>query len=454
MYKNGVPILTVVADGNWPKHSFRNNYSSLSGVAAIVGFRTGKVIFLWWRNKYRTLCKRADNAGVAVKQRTCYKNFTGMESDIIDGFVFSMEMYGVKYGILIADGDANVNAKILQARPCDYLTVEKLECTNYIVRNCVTKLKDFVKNGKLGNDSSAKSCQIPSSTKSPTLAKLRMLKKYLINSPRHIVGEHRNCKEIGYFCSGAKEVNYVPELTAAEFYTLLQKIISGLTDHCRCLLKNLTNNVVEQFFSRVAKFVGGKRGNYTQKRSYKGHCTVALVSHNMHRPLYLLHKAMCTDKSSGKYTRLHETRRLLSIQKRRTRTRPRPMRRENRFTNTRHAQDKHYGPNVQKPDLPEPIYKEKKHDFLECLVRTKYEIAELDSAADKGRDYRFWCEEMQAKLQKLYLDCLLPELVNARHRRSLPIQDPPYILEALQTLKKMRHSEDDSGIPKSRNKLL
>lgn len=33
--RNGIPILTVVCDGSWPKRSFRNNYSSLSGVVSL-----------------------------------------------------------------------------------------------------------------------------------------------------------------------------------------------------------------------------------------------------------------------------------------------------------------------------------------------------------------------------------------------------------------------------------
>ncbi|GFY50525.1 uncharacterized protein TNIN_399061 [Trichonephila inaurata madagascariensis] len=36
------PMLTVVVDGCWAKQSYRINYSSLSGAAVIVGFRTKK----------------------------------------------------------------------------------------------------------------------------------------------------------------------------------------------------------------------------------------------------------------------------------------------------------------------------------------------------------------------------------------------------------------------------
>ncbi|XP_039299422.1 uncharacterized protein LOC120355163 [Nilaparvata lugens] len=59
---DGTPILTVIADGGWAKRSYRSNYNSLSGVAAIVGSHTKKVIFMGVRNKYCTICARADSS--------------------------------------------------------------------------------------------------------------------------------------------------------------------------------------------------------------------------------------------------------------------------------------------------------------------------------------------------------------------------------------------------------
>lgn len=41
---DGVPMITVVADGSWAKRSYRSNYNSLSGTAAIIGCRTKQVI--------------------------------------------------------------------------------------------------------------------------------------------------------------------------------------------------------------------------------------------------------------------------------------------------------------------------------------------------------------------------------------------------------------------------
>lgn len=48
-----------------------------------------------------------------------------------------------------------------------------------------------------------------------------------------------------------------------------------------------------------------------------------------------------------------------------------------------------------------------------------------------AKDNGFWREEMVSKLEKFYLNCLLPELVDPRKNRSMPIREPQYIIDAL-----------------------
>jgi hypothetical protein len=36
---------------------------------------------------------------------------------------------------------------------------------------------------------------------------------------------------------------------------------------------------------------------------------------------------------------------------------------------------------------------------------------------------------MEPKFIQFYMECILPELVDARHRRNMKIRDPPYILQ-------------------------
>jgi len=115
----GIPYITVVADGSWAKRSYGTAYDSLSGVEAIIGYCTRKVLFVGIRNKFCTICERAERNGLQAKIHKCYKNFdrnvssTRMESDAIaEGFKCSIEMHGLVFRTLIADGDSNVYQSI------------------------------------------------------------------------------------------------------------------------------------------------------------------------------------------------------------------------------------------------------------------------------------------------------------------------------------------------------
>lgn len=96
-----------------------------------MGCHTKKVLYLGVRNKYCTICSRAEATDTVPSDHTCYKNWTGssssMEADIIlEGFQRSMEMYGVMYGTILADGDSNVYNKLLENRPYPLLQSTKL----------------------------------------------------------------------------------------------------------------------------------------------------------------------------------------------------------------------------------------------------------------------------------------------------------------------------------------
>lgn len=116
--ENGVPYITVIIDGGWAKRSYGHGFSSLSGVAVIIGKRTGKLLFLGVRNKYCSVCSSA-RAKDSDKPHICYKNYngtsTGMEQDIIiEGFNRSIEDHGVQYKYVVGDGDSSVYARIIE----------------------------------------------------------------------------------------------------------------------------------------------------------------------------------------------------------------------------------------------------------------------------------------------------------------------------------------------------
>lgn len=66
----GIPMITVIADGCWSKRSYRNNYSASSGAAAIIGAYTGKILYLGVKNKYCMVCAKAENKQVDPVEHT------------------------------------------------------------------------------------------------------------------------------------------------------------------------------------------------------------------------------------------------------------------------------------------------------------------------------------------------------------------------------------------------
>lgn len=127
----------VGADGTWAKRSYKRNFTSKSGAAAIIGFRTKKVLYLEVKNQFCIICNRQKDS--TPKAHQCFKNNTGpskgMEANILcEGFQCSEEMYGLRFTKFIADGDSIVHKKILESFP--YRTpVEKIECRNHLMRN-------------------------------------------------------------------------------------------------------------------------------------------------------------------------------------------------------------------------------------------------------------------------------------------------------------------------------
>ncbi|KMQ85199.1 hypothetical protein RF55_16378 [Lasius niger] len=130
---NGIPYITVVADGSWMKRSYGNAYNSLSSIEAIIGYHTKKILFVGVRNKFCAICDVAERNGIEPKAHKCYKNFDRnassirMESDVIaEGFKCSLEMHGLIFKTVIADGDSSVYQTILDNRPyCEHMVAVK-----------------------------------------------------------------------------------------------------------------------------------------------------------------------------------------------------------------------------------------------------------------------------------------------------------------------------------------
>ncbi|KAI4468265.1 cyclin [Holotrichia oblita] len=111
-----VPWITVYLDGGWNKRSYGHSYNAASGVAVIIGRATRKVLYVGIRNKYCSICARADNINSEPQAHICYKNWTGSSASM-EADISSEEMHGLQYREIIADGNSSVFAKIREKVP-------------------------------------------------------------------------------------------------------------------------------------------------------------------------------------------------------------------------------------------------------------------------------------------------------------------------------------------------
>jgi len=114
--------LTVSGDGSWRKRGF----SSLFGIATLIGWHTGKVLDVIVKSKYCKACKFWKKKEETAEYREwvenhaneCQANHEGssgkMEVDaIVEMFARSEELHGVKYHYYVGDGDSKTFKGIL-----------------------------------------------------------------------------------------------------------------------------------------------------------------------------------------------------------------------------------------------------------------------------------------------------------------------------------------------------
>lgn len=298
-----------------------------------------------------------------------------MESEIItEGFKKSLEMHNLIYGRLISDGDANTYSKILQARPYPNFTVEKVECRNHLLRNMCNKLaalstetKFILKYRKYITKKrilSTRKVVIEAIKKYKNTDNITSLHQDIITAPDHAFGRHAKCKE--YFCSKSEEdASIEKEMFSNSIWQRIKLITTQLAAHARSLIVDVDSNSVERYHSIVAKFVGGKRINFSQRFQYNMRCNAAALSFNTNKPLSILHKSMVGSSPHNEIKRNEEKR-----QKNQQLTQKYLRKKKRVF----HTQDsRNYGENCSKPDMDEDMMEESKKIFLENLQKTSEE---------------------------------------------------------------------------------
>lgn len=379
-----------------------------------MGAKTGKVLFVASRNKYCPICSRAASKNITVREHNCFRNWKGSstskETDIIlEGFKQSIEMHKLKYVRLVGDGDSSVYKKISVEKPYgSRVAVKKIECTNHLLRNYCSKLRDLTTK-RLSSSNKLVSPQLRKLLLS-NIERLRigirtainyrrkeekslnqqmeLLVNDIKNCPNHVFGKHNTCST--YFCKGAKEkeINYIPKMQECG---LLEDIFScgnRLIQNVYSLLLNMNNNSAETYNSVVSKFVGGKRINFSIKSSYDIRCRAAALSYNRKEESVAdIHRTMTT-RSPGKYTQMYIERQKRKRELRSVRRTILPSKKRKRI----HAPaDEDYG--LQEVTAADVSFTEKnKNDFIVSLKKTAEEIVNIEQLTRGQSRNPLWIE--------------------------------------------------------------
>lgn len=101
------------------------------------------------------------------------------------------------------------------------------------------------------------------------------------NIPNHVFGDHSKCDS--YFCDPDKTkapINNLPSMKESKVLDEIMIHLKRLLNNADSLILDIDSNIVEQFNSIVAKFIGGKRINYSLGQSYGDRCLASVIQHN------------------------------------------------------------------------------------------------------------------------------------------------------------------------------
>lgn len=170
----------------------------------------------------------------------------------------------------------------------------KIDCVHHLFRNLRKKLYNLKTSTKdFGNctqkDIVTKMDKIVGGIKASTNywiqstvdfnTKILNLEHDIKNAPLHVFGQHHKCAK--YFCNKQTEVdNIAQKLKSNGILDKILNILARIISNAKNLLLNENSNIAEQFNSIAAKFIGGKRINFSLSQSYSCRINAAVVQHN------------------------------------------------------------------------------------------------------------------------------------------------------------------------------
>lgn len=203
--------------------------------------------------------------------------------------------------------------RVQDLKPYKNICIEKIECKNHLYRNYNSKFRELLINTKYPLEfrkilrkneirfrTCIKSAVIHHKSQNITFEeKVNCLKDDIENVSHHILGDHAKC--LKYYCNGKKlnEENNVPKMVTNGIFNKLLDIMNRMKINAKSLIYDYDSNVVERYNSIIAKYVGGKRINYSLGRSYGSRCASAVVQHNTGQAHYHLHKTVFNKSPNG-----------------------------------------------------------------------------------------------------------------------------------------------------------
>lgn len=232
--------------------------------------------------------------------------------------------------------------------------------------------------------------------KTSLVQKIDNLCKDLKNVPSHVFGQHEKCQEIAYFkCSPRlDEINHIPSMRACGLLDDIEVCFNRLVFNAASLIADLDTNIAEQYNSIICKFVGGKRINYSRKRSYATRCKAAAISFNSAGDYYNIVEKRKVPFYTQRYVeKMKRRRELQKLMRSKTNN---PLLKSKK----KHAlPDNDYGPDaIPDPDLPADQFERKKKDFLNSLKKTPEEIKIVEFTTRGQSGNPLWQQERSIRL--------------------------------------------------------
>lgn len=155
--KGQIDGITVSDDGSWKREGF----SSLYGIASLIGWHTGKVVDVLVKSEFCKNCEFwKDREGIAKYEEwaeshinECQINHEGsagkIEVDaIVEMFSRSETLHGIKYSNYVGDRDSKTFQGITDVQHYNDIIVRKIECINHVQKRMGTRLYTLKKNIK------------------------------------------------------------------------------------------------------------------------------------------------------------------------------------------------------------------------------------------------------------------------------------------------------------------